>query len=202
MTIKAGKPYGIIYLAWNHESVKGYVGQTIRSLRKRWTEHLSADSSLYLANAIKKYGDEKFELYVLKQCESEEVLNLCEQEMILFHGTMSPGGYNLTTGGGNFVASDVAKMRMSEAAKNRNKIMYKTGNTCTICNKGKLTTVITKKVFEYHNQPCTIDKYVVYECPVCEDGIVSKKSLEEIELVCDGVDWALQERRHNDFERP
>ena len=93
---------GIIYLVRCLITGKGYVGQTQRTLRQRWLQHLYAtvhDSTFLLHRALRKYGVEAFALSVLEVCSSIIELNQAEQKYILELETYSPKGYNLTLGG-------------------------------------------------------------------------------------------------------
>ena len=51
--------FGIIYAGENLLTHKIYVGQTVRSLKKRIIEHKSNNVSL-IGRAIQKYGEENF----------------------------------------------------------------------------------------------------------------------------------------------
>ena len=52
------KPYGIIYKITNKVNGKVYIGQTTKSLKKRWTEHVYTNPTrkYLLHKAIQKYG--------------------------------------------------------------------------------------------------------------------------------------------------
>lgn len=93
---------GIIYILTS-SSGKQYIGQTIRSLDKRWYEHVrNSHEENYgcraIGSAIKKYGPDKFQREIIWDCPNDE-LNTWEEFFIDLYGTMYPNGYNLTKGG-------------------------------------------------------------------------------------------------------
>ena len=91
-------------------SGKKYVGQCVKQLSsgkkwgyiQRWKDHIrDANSKNYcrqLNNAINKYGSENFTIEVIKECNIYE-LNYYEEYYIKLYNTLSPNGYNLTSGG-------------------------------------------------------------------------------------------------------
>lgn len=109
---------GEIYLITCSESNKGYVGQafTHRLNHKKYRpfgstgrlkDHISAainntkkKQCMYLNNAIRKYGADKFSVQLIKRCELDE-MDYYETYYIEFYNTLYPNGYNLTKGGKN-----------------------------------------------------------------------------------------------------
>lgn len=92
--------YGIIYKIKNKTNNKIYIGQTTRSLKDRWLQHLNKNSCCtYLRNSIKKYGKENFEVTVIAYCNSLEQMNYREEYYIRLFKSLAPNGYNLTLGG-------------------------------------------------------------------------------------------------------
>lgn len=136
---------GHIYVITNTANDKKYVGQTVRSVEKRWVEHLAharIGEGTAIARAIRKYGHEKFVIKEIDCADSPERLDELEEGYIKSFGTLLPNGYNLHTGGrhhitlsetkakisaalfGNqyakgFKHSDETKMKVSEAGKGR-----------------------------------------------------------------------------------
>lgn len=96
---------GIVY-KFISPSNKGYVGQSIHSLEKRWSQHTSKARTTEdgphqcraLNNAIRLYGEDSFHKEVLLECPDDE-LDANEIRLIAEHGTLYPNGYNLTKGG-------------------------------------------------------------------------------------------------------
>ena len=91
----------IVYLITNTKNGKRYVGQTTKTLAKRWSDHRarSKKSMLPLHCAIRKYGVEVFDVVPIWFAESKQELNEMESGFIAALGTQSPVGYNLTGGG-------------------------------------------------------------------------------------------------------
>ena len=89
---------GIIYCATNTVNGKRYVGQTVRSLKRRWQFHLKSakdGSECTLHRAIRKYSAEAFKVEQIDFAESPEDLNEKEVRYILLLKTLTPNGYNL-----------------------------------------------------------------------------------------------------------
>jgi group I intron endonuclease len=110
------KVSGEIYLITNIIDNKLYVGQT-RSHRMnkdkyrpfgsigRFKDHISEAINntkkyqcVYLNNAIRKYGSDKFKIELIEKCEVKD-LDKKEQYYISKYNTLFPNGYNLTIGG-------------------------------------------------------------------------------------------------------
>lgn len=95
---------GYIYKITNKYNNKSYIGQTKRSLEIRLKEHYRdayrPKSSMYSSlfyKAIRKYGYEAFESFILESCK-DELLNDREQYWIKYYNTF-PHGYNMNYGG-------------------------------------------------------------------------------------------------------
>ena len=96
--IKLGK----IYLISNDVNDKLYVGQTIQSLKKRFTGHCcysksDRSSNMYIKRAIHKYGKDKFHISLLEEAPIER-LDEREKYWITYYDSYN-NGYNLTLGG-------------------------------------------------------------------------------------------------------
>lgn len=111
---------GIIYCLTNTITNTQYIGQTTQPLKKRLKDHFApskADKS-YIGRAIRKYGKENFNVEVIAEVNIDE-LNYLEQTCIMQRDTLSPRGYNLTTGGKRFNHTEETKRKISEAGKGR-----------------------------------------------------------------------------------
>ncbi len=97
---------------------KAYVGQTSRSLKKRFNEHAKCRSSA-IGKAIQKYKREHFTVEVLEECETVEQANKREKYWIGFYNTIAPNGYNLTDGGQHCIPSEETHKNMSRGQKHR-----------------------------------------------------------------------------------
>jgi group I intron endonuclease len=92
----------IIYLATNTRNGKKYVGQTCRTLARRWQLHQNAAArgeGSHFQRAIRKHGAAAFTLTTIWVAESEQELNEMEIRFIATLNTRSPEGYNGTAGG-------------------------------------------------------------------------------------------------------
>ena len=110
--------YGIIYRATS-PSGKCYIGQTTASLRRRRNGHYSDSSRrrcFLISRAIAKYGDAmRWEEIA---CATDKAgLDFAEQALIVQHGTLAPGGYNLQTGGAAGKHSEQSKAKMAENSR-------------------------------------------------------------------------------------
>lgn len=93
---------GKIYLITNEINSKVYIGQTVQSLKKRFSGHCCYSKSdrsenMYIKRAIHKYGKDKFHISLLEECPIEN-LNNREKYWINFYNSYNEG-YNLTKGG-------------------------------------------------------------------------------------------------------
>lgn len=93
--------YGIIYLIRNTLNGKVYIGQTTKTLERRWKEHnWSSRYKSPLKAALRKYGATAFTASVLHQAFSRQELDEMEVCAIWSHdSTNRSSGYNLTPGG-------------------------------------------------------------------------------------------------------
>ena len=120
--------YGTIYCITNKVNNKQYVGQTIRSPKKRFSEHFCDANrnkcSSKFGNALRKYGKDNFTMEVLEEgIDSIHTLNTLEEEYIKTLSTIDKG-YNLSSGGLNHIVSDSTRKllrakRHSEESKEK-----------------------------------------------------------------------------------
>lgn len=110
------------HLIYKHTSPSGkaYIGQTknyeIRCQHHRTRANKSCPS---FYKAITKYGWENFTHEILIDGLTHAEANELESFYIKEHGTLSPNGYNLNTGGDNPVMSDetIEKMRQKQTGR-------------------------------------------------------------------------------------
>ena len=92
-----------IYLVTNKVNGKSYIGQTVQTLKKRWSSHGSdakrGRGPHALVHALLKYGKENFIIRTLKVCSTRKELNRLEKHFIVKLKTKAPSGYNITDGG-------------------------------------------------------------------------------------------------------
>ena len=113
-----------IYIIKSKTSGKSYIGQTKTTAEKRWRKHLielrRREGCRALYSAIKKYGENDFEITTLKSGDfAREELNTLEQKYIKEQKTLSPFGYNLMSGGQYCELSKETKEKMSAKRKGR-----------------------------------------------------------------------------------
>jgi group I intron endonuclease len=124
-TKTTSKPYGIIYLAWNTTTGMGYVGQTKSTLSRRITSHrgffkASKATCRAFKAAVDEHGWDAFVWAELATAGDPIELNHLEKHYIALIGTLSPLGYNLTTGGTKgaaWAAETSAKLSEAQAAR-------------------------------------------------------------------------------------
>jgi hypothetical protein len=113
----SGQVVYTVYLITNTVNGKQYVGRTRRKLDIRWYHHKHFahrnEGCAALGEAIRTYGDDAFRVEALETASSEEDADLREQFWISELNTMSPSGYNLTSGGRNTRLSEEAKQKNS-----------------------------------------------------------------------------------------
>ena len=139
----------IIYKATNLVNGKVYIGQTVGTLGSRRAKHIwcaNNDRSCYFPRALNKYGINNFKWSVVYRTDNIDNLNRMEQYMIAFYNSMSNGnGYNINSGGNNFIMSDEQKedisQRMIEQWKNSE---YRTEISKSI-SKGSLGKKLTQE---------------------------------------------------------
>lgn len=93
----------IVYLLTCKASGKSYVGQTRRGLEARWWQHcndaLSRGYSHLMCRAIRKHGADDWTREILHTAKDLREARDLEIQEIAEHGTLVPGGYNMTVGG-------------------------------------------------------------------------------------------------------
>lgn len=86
-----------IYCIKNSINDKLYIGQTTKSLEKRFSRHCRAKNTV-ISQAINKHGSSNFQIVSLYSSDklSREDLNKLEETFITAFESVSPNGYNLT----------------------------------------------------------------------------------------------------------
>ena len=130
----------LIYAIINTVNNKVYIGQTSKTLKQRWSQHvgraLREERSTYFNLAILKYGKENFDIEEIEYCPSSELADEKEKFWIKFYNSRDgESGYNLAEGGRvsrGFKWTQKAKDKISESRKNdplRKLANIKTGET-------------------------------------------------------------------------
>ncbi len=104
-----------IYVITHKDTGKQYCGQSIDCF-ERFKQHTTPKkNSTGIKGAIMKYGVDAFSFQILEECK-RELLNEREIYWIAELGTLSPGGYNLNSGGGApTTRSEETKQRHSKS---------------------------------------------------------------------------------------
>jgi len=138
----------IIYKIQNKINGKIYIGQTIRTLKKRINGHLNQTRCYRIHRALLKYDIDNFDISILATAKTIEELNILEEKYIEEYNSLSPNGYNLTTGGKNRTPSEEAKRKMSESRKGY-KLTEEAKRKISDFRKGrKLTEETRRKISE------------------------------------------------------
>lgn len=87
-----------IYCIRNLINTKCYIGQSLW-VWSRFAEHKRGEGNKLVYQAIQKYGIENFSFEVIDTAISLEELNQKEIHWIAEYDSLSPNGYNLTSGG-------------------------------------------------------------------------------------------------------
>lgn len=108
----------IIYKITNNINGKIYIGQTVQTLKRRFTAHATKKSSISaITSAIQKYGRDNFSYITLAEYNTLTDLNEAEKYYIYLYNSLAPNGYNLRTGGGNYAVCDITRKRLSDSHK-------------------------------------------------------------------------------------
>ena len=120
--------YGYIYIITNLINNKVYIGQTKRSIKERYYNHIrnafNYNKHHPLYDAMRLYGLDNFEVKQLDIADSKELLDQKEISFIRqFNSQDSNFGYNIGPGGeSNFSGmhhTEKAKLKISIASKNQ-----------------------------------------------------------------------------------
>lgn len=95
-----------VYIIKNFSNGKIYIGKTERDVNKRFREHLQEsrqkDSPTYnycLSRAIRKYGEQAFDVAVLADNIPDDMLDIVEAHYIDMYNSNNPEiGYNISPG--------------------------------------------------------------------------------------------------------
>ena len=112
---------GIIYKITNLITSFAYIGQTVKTRAKRWSEHVKAandgTSQCTIHRAIAKHGKENFRIRTLKRV-TEPLLNAAEVYFVARHDTYRHG-YNMTPGGDGYQIDAATRKKISRSNKGK-----------------------------------------------------------------------------------
>lgn len=119
MTDETPRKIFSLYKITNLENNKLYIGQSVNP-NSRWYQHKNnADKdkpSMVITQAIKKYGNNKFEFEIIASCSNQDDANDLETILVSqYESHISTGkGYNVSLGGMNAPKTDVWKQTMRD----------------------------------------------------------------------------------------
>ena len=108
--------YGLVYIHTCSINGKSYVGQTTKSMKERWKEHLFEKRPNKFHNALKKYNEKYWKHKILAFADSKEDLDALEDYFIKKYNTIE-NGYNSKEGGSHGKHTEETKKNISEKKK-------------------------------------------------------------------------------------
>lgn len=170
---------GFIYCIKNDINSKMYIGQTIRTVNYRFSEHKSdsknTDDCPLLYNAMRSIGQMHFYVEELECIMSESKLKLQDELnkkeifYIKYLNTLKPNGYNISAGGDSFYKQarkidvydyDGNLIQEYESAMDVANVFGVTPNCVYNCCNGNVA-MSRGQVYRYHGDP--FDKYPIVD---------------------------------------
>lgn len=156
-----------IYCHRNKINNKAYIGQTCQKLERRWRDGEGYAHCSYFYRAIKKYGWDNFEHFIIFDNLTQEKANKIEQKLILLFNTTDPDfGYNLELGGNNKCHSEETKEKISNSLKGKfvgeKNPMF--GKTSAIAKK--VLCIETNEIFSSATKAS--EKYKIDNSSICK----------------------------------
>lgn len=105
-----------IYLFENIINKKIYIGQA-KDIHNRVYTHFFGNPELYFHRALKKYGEEGFNIYILEYCNVEDLDNKEIYYISKYKSNISGIGYNLTAGGQGHLGTSCSKEQKEKLAE-------------------------------------------------------------------------------------
>ena len=120
---------GYVYKITNTINGKAYIGISVHEpTQGRIKEHLAGRGNRIIARAVKKYGKDAFTYEILEANVFDELLPDLEVAYIANYNTISPNGYNLTSGGDKHKRlSAETRLKISEKQKGRPRTLSEAG---------------------------------------------------------------------------
>ena len=150
---------GLIYLIQNTVNKKCYVGQTTRSITKRYKQHMSKGSTCtLLKKSIEKYGKDKFTCTVLLECDNKDLPEYEKKYIEEYRAFVDDGGLNLTRGGE--IGKEYSE-ELKQKLRERSRQAWKDGKF----NNNKISDTVLQQRKQnatggvYHRKDC--NRYVV-----------------------------------------
>lgn len=103
-----------VYLHINKINGKKYFGQTCQKVSDRWGNGSTYSNSIHFYRAIKKYGWDNFNHFVIKELLTKHEADILETKLIEKYNTTSEG-YNICIGGSGVMSG----RKHSEVSRNK-----------------------------------------------------------------------------------
>lgn len=150
---------GYIYIIKNNVNGLLYIGQTIRNVNIRWSEHKITSKNRLLNTSIKEFGKDNFFFYKILEIDDEK-LDEEEQKLIKEYNTIYPNGYNSLLvnkfskkdnilGGSSEIGHDRQSKKVKEKYNNI-ECLKGLGNIPRGISYWKGTKKIKGKIYDYH----------------------------------------------------
>ena len=102
---------------------KVYIGQSV-NIEKRWNRYKNlipkdCIGQPLIYRSLIKYGVKNHIFEIIELCNKEELNKLESYYIVLYNSFNSKCGLNLTSGGTNYLFSDISRRKMSIAQKNK-----------------------------------------------------------------------------------
>ncbi len=133
---------------------KIYIGQSV-NINKRWHRYRNLIQSdcigqPLLYRSFIKYGIDNHCFEIIELCNIEKLNEFESKYITLYNSFNTKHGLNLTSGGTNYIFSDISRKKMSIAQKNK-VVSIETRKKMSISQKGKKHTNLTlKKMSDAH----------------------------------------------------
>lgn len=102
-----------IYIITNIVNSKKYIGQTWKTIQKRWSQHCTNEKHcIKLNRAIQKYGKDNFSIEIVDFAFTQPQADCIEISLILLYNSIK-NGYNIRLGGSRGKHSEESKRKMS-----------------------------------------------------------------------------------------
>lgn len=175
---------GCIYKITNKINNHLYIGQTSRTIKLRWIDHLYSaynhrsykgkDQYYYpIHAAIRKYGEENFQITEIEECENS-LLNEREKYWIEYYNSYK-NGYNASLGGDGHQKYNYDEI--VEYYLNHNNSLKETCLHFNIYDQIVYTALKTKNI-DYKNLPKTHGKKVGKKIKLIELNIIFNSMAE------------------------
>lgn len=93
-----------------------YIGQTRRTIEKRWHEHNTRSANTTLYHALQKYNPQDWKVEVIETCSSLDELEEREKHWIEIFDTYN-NGYNMTKGGNGWIRDTLTEEHKRNISK-------------------------------------------------------------------------------------